>query len=404
MTNNERIQHRIQRDKQRRLKRKLEKQYLYGDFEKTFTMQNFMKALKKCQKTVSWKGSVQTYSKHAIIKTIRAKNALMKGQLNTTKMIRKMVLYERGKRREINAVRIDDRHIQRVLCDEALLPMIKDSLIYDNGASLEGKGVEFARRRLNIFLQRAVRKYGDDFYALAFDFKSFFDSIKHSVCLEELSKYFPDKRIVGLSMKIIKMYCENDAKSVIDASERNAILDMLHKNQGTGLTLGSQVSQIMALLIPNRIDHFLKDTCGLKWYIRYMDDGVIIYKDRHYLQHIVNQLENLCNSIGLKLNLKKTRIAKCTQGFKFMKIHYRIKGRKIVKTIDKSGNIRMRRKLKRFQRLAKQGIMNIEDVYNSMQARLSHMKIAKSYHARRNLLNKYKLLFNGYKIKELMAV
>lgn len=85
MTNDQRIQRRIQRDKQKRLQRKLEKQRLYGDFEKAFTMQNFIKALKKCQKNVSWKGSVQTYSKHSIIKMIRAKNALMKGQLNTTK-------------------------------------------------------------------------------------------------------------------------------------------------------------------------------------------------------------------------------------------------------------------------------------------------------------------------------
>lgn len=404
MTNDQRIQRRIQRDKQKRLQRKLEKQRLYGDFEKIFTMQNFIKALKKCQKNVSWKGSVQTYSKHSIIKMIRAKNALMKGQLNTTKMIRKMVLYERGKRREINAVRIDDRHIQRVLCDEVLLPMIKDSLIYDNGASMEGKGVEFARRRLNVFLQRAVRKYKDNFYILTFDFKSFFDSIKHSVCLEELNKHFMDKRIVGLSMKIIKMYCENDAKSIIDESERKVVLDILRRNQGTGLTLGSQVSQIMALLVPNRIDHFLKDVCGLKWYIRYMDDGVIIYNDKQQLLQIVKQLEELCNSIGLKLNVKKTRIVKCTHGFKFMKVHYRIKGRKIIKTIDKSGNVRMRRKLKKFQNLVQKGIMDIEDVYNSMQSRISHMKIARTYHARRNLINKYNILFNGYKIRELMAL
>lgn len=93
---------------------------------------------------------------------------------------------ERGKRRHIKSVHISERVVQRCLCDFGLIPMLTKSFIYDNGACLEGKGIDFALNRLNCHLQRHYRKHGTEGYALVFDFSKFFDRIQHKPIYDEL--------------------------------------------------------------------------------------------------------------------------------------------------------------------------------------------------------------------------
>lgn len=61
------------------------------------------------------------------------------------------MIFERGKERIITPIQFSDRITQRVICDYSMIPMIRPTLIYDNGASTEGKGTDFARRRAENF-------------------------------------------------------------------------------------------------------------------------------------------------------------------------------------------------------------------------------------------------------------
>ena len=90
-----------------------------------------------------------------------------------------------------------------------------------------------------------------------------------------------------------------------------------------GLGLGSQVSQIAALALPNRIDHYIKDTLGMKHYARYMDDGCIISESKAKLELCLRELRRLCDELGIRLNPKKTQIIKLTRGFTFVKVRFR---------------------------------------------------------------------------------
>ena len=113
--------------------------------------------------------------------------------------VRKITLYERGKERIIVPITIRDRMTQRVICDYSLIPVFKNKLIYDNGASMKGKGVDFTRKRVEKHIREAIKEYGaDDLYALTFDFKSFFNSIPHQTCLNVLKDNYTDKRMIGL--------------------------------------------------------------------------------------------------------------------------------------------------------------------------------------------------------------
>lgn len=399
MTNNDRIQARIARDKERRRLRKIERKKEYDDFNSVITMQHYVDALRKCKKGVNWKGSVQEYSQNAISEIDSAIVSLENGVLPKLSSVKHIVLYERGKKRTITPITIRDRMTQRVLCDHSLVPVLERNLIYDNGASLEGKGVEFTRKRLLIHLKEAVKEYGSDFYALTFDFKSFFDSIPHKTCLRVLNEHFEDRYIKGLVMAIIRSYQEPFLEKEPNPELRESKLYQLKHNQLHGICLGSQISQIMALAVPNKLDHFVKDAKSVRHYIRYMDDGIILSDNKEFLHALYLEMKEVCEGLGLTFNERKTKIVKMSKGFVFMKVRYRVtKTGKIIRTLVRSGIVRMRRKLKKFCRLVRLKIMTLDDVFNSIQSWLAHSKVASSYKTVKSMLKLYNELFDGYKI------
>lgn len=399
MTKYQRAKRRIIRDK---ATKEAKQKALYAEndnFQKVMTMQHMCKALIKCRKGVNWKGTVQDYSEHAITEMYRAISSLKQGVLPNLASTTRIVLYERGKKREIVPITIRDRMTQRVLCDYALVPVLKNKLIYDNGASMKDKGVEFTRQRLSTHIEKAIKEYGSDFYALVFDFKGFFDSIRHSVCLNVLSKSFRDRYIKGLTMAVIKSYEKSTINNIQDAQLRTQRKERLDNNLSHGICLGSQVSQVMALAAPNKLDHFIKDICGVKHYIRYMDDGVIFSNDKGLLANLLKEMKKVCDELGLTFNSKKTRIVKMSRGFVFMKVRYRVtQTGKVIRTLTRAGIVRMRRKLKKFRRLVDSGKITLDDVYNSMQSWVAHSKVAMSYRTKRNMLKLYNKLFDGYRI------
>lgn len=399
MTKYQRAKVRVARDRAFKAEKRSEKFKYSNNFNSVISTQHFVEALGKCRKGVSWKGSVQKYTQNAIVEISRTINSLENGVLPELSSVNRIVLYERGKRREIVPITIRDRMTQRVLCDNALVPVLQNSLIYDNGASMKDKGVDFARKRLVGHLQKAVKEYGSEFYILTFDFKSFFDSIPHQTCLNVLNQNFADRYIKGLTMAIIKSYEKSMINRTYTGEEKDKMLERLNNNQSHGICLGSQISQIMALVVPNKLDHYVKDQRRFKHYIRYMDDGMVISDSKEALHQLYAEMKQIADELGLTFNDKKTRIVKSTRGFVFMKVRYRIAPTgKIISVLTKAGIVRMRRKLKKFRGLVDSGDMTLDDVYNSMQSWLAHTKVAMSYHAKRNMLKLYNDLFDGYKL------
>lgn len=400
MNQEERIRVRIKRDKEHREEKKkahaLETNA--DDYSKVMTRQNYYDSLCKCRKGVMWKGKPQKYCQNAITEIEKTLKDIDQYKLPPLENTSKIILFERGKERTITPIQFSDRITQRVLCDKSLIPIISPTLIYDNGASTKGKGTDFARKRAEKFLREAIKEYGEDFYILSFDFKSFFDSIPHMTCYNVLDKYYHDKRIANLIMEIVRSYQRPDILKIKDDSERKLLLKQLENNELRGICLGSQISQILALVVPNALDHFIKDKRSMKRYVRYMDDGMIIHKDKKVLLSLYEEMKNVCNALGLTFNEKKTKIVKATKGFAFLKIKYRVVGKRLIKTLVRSGIVRMRRKLKKFKRKVDDGVMKLDDVYNSMQSWLAHAKLANSYHTVKSMLKLYDELFGGYKI------
>lgn len=368
MTSEERHELRYRRRKQKRIEKQVSLCKSYDDFNKVFTYEHLYDAYKKCILGVRWKASVQKYILNASMNIAITKKELLDGNL-VIKNTYEFYLYERGKKRHIRSVGIKERVVQRCLCDYSLVPMLTRTFIYDNGASMVGKGVGFSRKRLKKHLYSFMKKH-DIGYALVFDFKKYFDSIPHDLILEILRRHYKDERIISLIMYFIKF-----------------------TNEDCGLDLGSQISQTLALAAANKIDHLIKDKLGFKYYGRYMDDGYIICESKEKLHECRKMLIECAASLGLKLNEKKTKIVKLTKGFVFLKNRYFIDDKRLVIVPTKCSAVRMRRKMKKLELKLKNGLISYDDILQSYKSWESHLLGTKSYKTVKSMKKKFNQLY-----------
>lgn len=370
MTSVERHEIRYHRRKAKRLEKKLKQCGNCDDFLKVFTFENLLSASKKCFRGVRWKSSVQKFAANRILYVAQIRQELLEGKLKIENTY-EFYLYERGKKRHIRSIGIKERVVQRCLCDYSLVPMLQRTFIYDNGASMAGKGVSFTRKRLKKHLLDLIKENPDtELYVLVFDFKKYFESIPHDLIINILKKNYTDERLINLIMQFVTF-----------------------SNTDKGIDLGSQISQILALAAANSLDHFIKETLGYKKYARYMDDGYILSNEKEWLKVVAQLIDSFVSNMGMTLNSKKTRIVKLSKGFVFLKNRYRVINNSLVITPTNSSTIRMRRKLKKFRKKLNRNEMDFNDIVYSFVSWKGHLKGSKHYHVVQNMNKLFDTLF-----------
>lgn len=372
MNSAERHEKRYQRRKAARAAAKAARAKHSDSYDKVFSYGNLYRAYRQCRRNVSWKSSVQKYITQAPINVYRTWEQLQKGTYRSPAFF-EFDIFERGKKRHIRSVNIGERIVQKCLCDNALIPRIAGSFIYDNGASRKKKGYDFAVNRMLCHLQRHIRKSGTGGYILLGDFKAFFDEIMHWVVDQILRKRFSDLRLIGITEDLIRMFDPDKPFK-----------------QRRGLGLGSPISQVLAPAVASAIDHFVKNVLHIKGYGRYMDDFYLVHESKLYLQHCANVIRKRCREIGMTLSERKTQIVKLTHGFTWLKVRVFItKTGKIIRKLHRSSVVRQRRKLKKLYGLFVKGIITLRDAWNSFQSWRSHARRFRAYHA----INKMEALF-----------
>lgn len=369
MTSEERREARYQRRRADRAFKKFIRSYPYDDFEKVFTYKNLYEAYKKCRAGVAWKGSTQKFMTQAPLEVYRIYEKLHSGKWKS-KGFYEFDLLERGKIRHIKSVTIDERVVQRCLCDNALVPVLNPTFIYDNGASTKEKGYHFAIDRCEKHLHDHYKEHGNEGYILLFDFTKFFDNISHRVIRDIVFKNFKDPRLVELILYFVQAFGDK------------------------GLGLGSQISQTFALASADRLDHFCKEILHIHGYGRYMDDGYLISESKEYLEYCLQCIQKICDELEIELNTKKTQIVKLSKGFTFLKCRfYLTENGKVVKKIYKKSVTRMRRKLKALRRMLDQGKLGYGDVYQAFQSWRSYASHFDAWYTIQNMGSLYNNLF-----------
>lgn len=297
-------------------------------FEEVFSFDNLYNSYVNCCKGVNWKTSTKNYKLRAIQNVSKTYLALKNGSYKS-KPFSKFVVCERGKARQIKALHISDRVVQKCFCDYFLVPLLTKRLIYDNGACMKGKGLSFTAKRLKAHLQKYYRKNKSNTgYILTFDYSKFFDSLDHQILLSKARQVIKDDRLFDIYSYFVSCF-----------------------GGDKGIGLGSQISQVTALFYTNELDHYIKEKLHIKFYARYMDDGYLISNSKQELKYCKEQIIRLSVKLKLNLNLKKTRIWKIEKGFMFLNRHWKLTQNGYIKL--KPSHTTLKRLKKRYRKIVK---------------------------------------------------
>jgi hypothetical protein len=343
MNSKERHEGRYQRRFQKREEKRKRYNARYDDFAVMTDTNNMLEAARLSRKSVRKKASVQKYTMNMMRNVTETRQKLENGE-DVRQGFIEFTLSERGKTRDIRAMHMKERVAQRDLCDNILIPVLERSLVYDNGASMKGKGIHFALNRICHQFRRYVRTHGTDGYILLVDFTGYFDNIEHEHIREMIEKNFEDERVKALIWDFVTAFGEKS------------------------LGIGSQVSQMLAVSYPNAVDHRIKEVHRHGLSGRYMDDSYVIGETREELDAILKDCRGQWAKLGITVNEHKTMIVPIRK-FTFMKVRFRITDSgKVLMLPCKASFKRMRRKIRKFKELIDAGEMTIEYARASYQS------------------------------------
>lgn len=132
-------------------------------------------------------------------------------------------------------------------------------------------------------------------YILQCDIQKYYPSINHDALIEQLERTIRDERVIDLWRKILYGFSQD----------------------GVGVPIGSLTSQLAANVYLNVLDHFVKECLHVKYYVRYMDDFILISNSKEHLWRCLDDITWMVEGIlRLKLN-KKTKIYPASRGVDF---------------------------------------------------------------------------------------
>lgn len=188
-----------------------------------------------------------------------------------------------------------DRVVHQWLVEEFIKPYYIPRFIRQTYACIPGRGTHAASDCLQKYLRAARSEWGDDFYVLKMDISRFFDSIHRSTLSD----------ILLTDVKDVDLWLLLDV--IIECSPGSR-----------GIPIGNYTSQYMANIYMNELDQYCKKELGIKYYLRYMDDFIILAENRlragEYFDFVKFYLDE---HLGLELN-RKSRIQHVSDGVDFV--------------------------------------------------------------------------------------
>ena len=285
------------------------------------------------------------------------------------------------KTRTIHSSNFRDRVVYHALCN-ILEPIFDKTFIYDSYASRKTKGTLKAVLRFDKF-KRKLSKNGRLIenarnnnlikgYVLKADIKHYFEEVNHEILLNIIKRKIKDNRIIWLIHKILNNFNT--------------------KINGKGMPLGNLTSQFFANVYLNELDYFVKHKLKVKYYIRYVDDFIILNSSKEQLFEWKLKInEFLQRNLKLELHQDKSKISSLGNGIAFLgyKIFYH---HKLLKKFNRKN---IQRKFNNFYNLFSGNKIDYNKIYESMQGFFTYMKNADTFKLRARLAKQIENLFSN---------
>jgi len=296
------------------------------------------------------------------------------------------------KTRRISASQFRDRVVHHALCN-VIEPIFDRNFIYDSFANRKGKGTHAAILRFEAFLRKVTGNgrlaaenqnlfappHETDAnavvgYALKADIRHYFDSVDHRILLGIIRRRIRDPHVSWL----ITLILEHHKTSV----------------PGKGMPLGNLTSQFFANVYLDELDQFVKHTLNAEYYIRYVDDFVILHRDRGQLERWREEIAAfLHDRLELGLHPEKSKITPLGNGITLLGFrvfyHYKL--------LKKSNTRRVWKRLERFKKKYEKGEISRKKVVKSLEGWLAYAGFADSYNLRRRVAARFNEFFGSQK-------
>ena len=226
-------------------------------FDKIINEENLDKAYRKALKGKSkYKNEAILFSNDETVNLRDLKQSLIDETYQFEGYIRFPVF--EPKERIVDAPHFKDKIVQLAI-NNVLKTVYNIKFIHDSYACVDDKGTHKCVDRIQYFMRKAKWQYGEGAFIVKIDMKKYFYSIDRDILKTLLSKTIKCERTLRLLFKII------------DSADE---IDLL------GLPLGNTLSQICANIYLNELDQYCKRKLSVKYYVRYMDDAILIMPNK----------------------------------------------------------------------------------------------------------------------------
>ena len=292
------------------------------------------------------------------------------------------------KLRLIMSQNVIDKIINHVVSEYFLVNIYDKTLIDTNIATRKNKGTHYGIKLLKKYINEIKN---EKFYILKFDISKYFFNLDHDILKKLVRKKIKDKDVLNIIDNIIDSTDSDYVNKTIKLLKKKEIEKINNKNEeliksinniplykkGKGLPIGNMSSQVLAIMYLNELDHYIKENLKIKYYIRYMDDGILIHKDKEYLKFCLKEIEKIIKKYKLELN-SKTKIYNSFEGFEFLGFRYFIKNNKLIMKVTNRTKRKFKRKIKNMTKLMKENKITKKEFNQVKNSYLGHLNYGKT--------------------------
>lgn len=278
------------------------------------------------------------------------------------------------KYRIVMSINVKDKIINHYVARNILINKLDKYLDTRNCATRKNMGYDYAIKLLLKYLEEN-KKYGK-FYILRIDISKYFYSIDHGV----LKSLLKDKLDV-CEYKIISDIIDSSNDDYINEDIlriKNKLIELDKKRskeieeiplieKGKSLPIGNMTSQFLSIFYLYKLDHYIINNLKLKYMVKYMDDYVIISRDKEYLKYALKVISSkLEKEYKLKINRRKTMILDSYHGFEFLGYNFKIINNRVIINNKSENKRRRKNNIKKLNYLYRNNLISYKRYFNSM--------------------------------------
>lgn len=336
-------------------------------FYKNLTFEKIIAAHKRARKNKAYRDEIILFEMNLENNIINLINSIKNGTYKVGEY-RVFKVYE-PKERIIKALPYIDRVVHQWYVEEFIKPFIVPKFINTSFACLNNKGTHKAVEQVEKYM-RIYKRNNNNFWILKCDVRKFFYTINPHILFKILQKYISDKKLLEFT-KII-------------------IFDKREPDEKNGIPIGNYTSQFFANIYLNELDQFVKRTLKIKYYVRYMDDFILLLPTKKECIEIKKKIEKfLEENLELSLN-NKSRYYPYTMGVNFC--GYRtFTTHRLLRLSSKK---KIKDNIKKWNKLYANNKLDITYTLQSLGSWVAHSSHCSSYKLRKKILNNCDFLIN----------